>query len=43
MHVSVAVVGAAMTASAACSPASFKDGVLSLHFTAVHHVADQQT
>jgi hypothetical protein len=30
MHVSVAGLGAAMTASAACSPASFTEGVLAL-------------
>jgi hypothetical protein len=37
----MAGVGAAMTASAACSPASFTDGVLALQVAAVDHVADQ--
>jgi hypothetical protein len=41
MHVSVAGVGAAMTASAACSPASFTAGVLALQFAAMHHVAHE--
>jgi hypothetical protein len=41
MNVSVAGVGAAMTASAACSPASFTEGVLALQFAAVNYVADQ--
>jgi hypothetical protein len=42
MNVSVAGVGAAMTASAACSPASFTDGVLALQSCSdAHHVADQ--
>jgi hypothetical protein len=41
MNVSVAGVGAAITAGAACSPASFTDGVLALQFAAMHHVADQ--
>jgi hypothetical protein len=42
MNVSVAGVGAAMTASAACSRASFTDGVLALQNEAMHHVADQK-
>jgi hypothetical protein len=41
MNVSVAGVGAAMTASAACSPASCSEGVLALQHAAMHHVADQ--
>jgi hypothetical protein len=38
MHVSVAGAGAAMTASAACSPASFTEGALALHNEAIHGV-----
>jgi hypothetical protein len=41
MHVSVAGVGTALTATAACSPASFTDGVLALQYAAMHHVADR--
>jgi hypothetical protein len=38
----MAGVGAAMTASAACSPASFTEGVLALQLcSGAHHVADQ--